>query len=229
MRMSDRPPIPEPVKRELRQETNFGCAICGCPVICYHHIIPWEEKEHHNPEHMIVLCPTHHRPADDGAIPRSKLYDLKENPENSDSVDYLFEFDPTSPVIRLGNCNFGFGADAECTLIELEGEELIRTKYADNRLFFDIKFYSKDGELIAELSNNEWWADSTDLWDVVYKSNSITLRRKKGSIGLKIEHHPDNSIISFRGVFYYGGEKVVVHPSKIKIHPDNDITASNLS
>lgn len=65
--------IPSDVKRELRQESYFGFAYCGIPVIDYHHIIPYSKKEHNNSEDMIAFCPNHHRVADDGAIESSRL------------------------------------------------------------------------------------------------------------------------------------------------------------
>ena len=68
---------PADVKRELRQEVNFGCAICGAPLLEYHHIIPYSEAEHHDPDHMVAVCPNHHRLSDDGAISRSELYTAK--------------------------------------------------------------------------------------------------------------------------------------------------------
>ncbi|MBU5337278.1 hypothetical protein [Intestinibacter bartlettii] len=42
-----RPPIPNPLKRELRQEAHFGCVNCGNPIIEYHHITPWSEVKEH--------------------------------------------------------------------------------------------------------------------------------------------------------------------------------------
>ena len=46
--MSNRPPIPEGVKRKLRQEAYFGCVKCGCPIIEYHHIEPWSVVKKHS-------------------------------------------------------------------------------------------------------------------------------------------------------------------------------------
>lgn len=91
---------PAEVRRILRQEANFGCAYCGTPLIQYHHIIPYSEEEHQNPDHMIALSPTCHSEADAGTIKRVKLYDLKTNPEISDRVDHEFYF---APKIQLSS------------------------------------------------------------------------------------------------------------------------------
>lgn len=53
--------IPVRIKRQLRQESAFGCRICGNPIIEYHHIVPYSECLEHDPSNMLVLCPTCHR------------------------------------------------------------------------------------------------------------------------------------------------------------------------
>lgn len=42
--------IPLPVARLPRQEANFGCARCGCPVITNAHIIPLEKLKLSRPK-----------------------------------------------------------------------------------------------------------------------------------------------------------------------------------
>jgi hypothetical protein len=39
----DRPPIPLPVKRLVRQQCAFGCVLCGLPLYEYDHIVPYHE------------------------------------------------------------------------------------------------------------------------------------------------------------------------------------------
>lgn len=72
--------IPLPVRIRLRQESFFGCAECGNPILDYHHIIPWAEKHHNDPAHMVALCPTHHREI--GKRQRAYAYELKKQPYN---------------------------------------------------------------------------------------------------------------------------------------------------
>jgi hypothetical protein len=60
--------VPEPVKRQLRQEAGFGCCKCGLPVFQYHHIIPREVEDHNRPEDVMVLCPNHHWEVTSGAM-----------------------------------------------------------------------------------------------------------------------------------------------------------------
>ncbi|MFR7391896.1 MAG: HNH endonuclease signature motif containing protein [Anaerostipes hadrus] len=66
--MSNRPPIPEAMKRKVRQEAYFGCVKCGCPgVLRYHHIEPWSKVKKHEAKNLVALCPNCHREATVGA------------------------------------------------------------------------------------------------------------------------------------------------------------------
>lgn len=207
---------PAKVKRELRQEVNFGCAICGAPLIEYHHIIPYSEIEHNDPDHMIALCPTHHQLSDDGAISKSELYDRKEDPELSDVVEYQFYFDPDSPVIPLGSNLVEIAEFGRYTILQIENEPIISVNYVDGRIEFDVNFYNDSDDLIAVITDNEWWADTSEFWDMKYKSRQLTLWNKKYEIGFKSEYHPESSRISLRGRFLYDSEEFIIHPSSIK-------------
>lgn len=207
---------PAKVKRELRQEVNFGCAICGMPLIEYHHIIPYSEIEHHDPDHMIALCPTHHQLSDDSAISKSELYDRKEDPELADVVEYEFYFDPDSPIIPLGSNLVEIAEFGRYTILQIEDEPVISVNYVDGRIEFDVNFYNDSDDLIAVITDNEWWADTNEFWDMKYQSRTLTLWNEKYKIGFKSEYYPENSRISIRGRFLYESEEFIIHPSSIK-------------
>jgi hypothetical protein len=120
--------IPEPVRRELRQEVNFGCAICGCPVLEMHHIIPRSEKEHNDPNHMIALCRNHHAlagPQAEGLTP-DQLYEYKQNPYNSNIVDYDFYFESGMPILEFGGGECLLVDNDEMTLLHINGEDIVK-------------------------------------------------------------------------------------------------------
>jgi len=208
--------VPRPVRRELRQEVNFGCAICGNPLVEFHHIIRWEDEEHYDPDHMIALCPNHHRFANDGAITKDELYDAKEDPSNAEIVDYEFYFDPESPVIPLGSVLVELASEGEYTLIQIHDEPIFKVKYTDGRIEFDVNFYNEEDELISVITDNEWWANTDKFWDIKYQSNRLKLWNEKYEIGFVAEYVPDAGRVSFRGIFLREGEKLIIHPSKIK-------------
>jgi hypothetical protein len=60
--VTERPPIPSQLEREVKMETGYRCAIPACrqnPVEIAH-IIPWEKVQEHTFDNLIALCPTCH-------------------------------------------------------------------------------------------------------------------------------------------------------------------------
>lgn len=214
--------IPADIRRELRQEVNFGCAYCGVPIIQHHHIIPYAEIEEHRPEEMIALCPNCHSEADAGSISRGRLYQLKENPHNSDVVDYMFYFEPNPPLIQMGSATIEFGEQGKVSLLRINGEDVIVARYERDRIHFDIHFFSKDGDLIASITDTDWWAKTAEVWDLKYKKTWFKLWNKDEEVGLKIEFDEETGIIFFKGIFHYKDESVKVTPSKFR-YDEQDI------
>ena len=63
--MSERPPIPEALKRQVLYESCQRCAVCGFGLsIEIAHIIPWRKTQDHSPENLIALCANDHEIAD---------------------------------------------------------------------------------------------------------------------------------------------------------------------
>jgi type I restriction enzyme, R subunit len=63
--MSDRPPIPVPVKRAVLVESCHRCAVCGFGLsIEIAHIIPWRNTQDHSAGNLIALCANCHEMAD---------------------------------------------------------------------------------------------------------------------------------------------------------------------
>jgi hypothetical protein len=70
---------PAEVRRQLRREVGFGCPVprCRSPFLEYHHFDPeWHVENHHRPEGLIPLCPTHHAQA--GAFSVEQLRHMKD-------------------------------------------------------------------------------------------------------------------------------------------------------
>jgi hypothetical protein len=199
----------------LRQEANFGCAICGVPVIDCHHIIPRSEKRHNDPEHMIMLCPNHHRPADDDAIERSRLYEAKQNPYNKNLVDYMFQFEQRKPAIEIGRSIAIFGAPGRITILRVGDQDIFSATYDGDIVRYDVNFLDKNGTLIAQIDGNERWANTKKVWDMKNKSNWFKLWNEDEKVGLKIENDTDEGYIKIKGIFYYDGRKLRITPTTL--------------
>lgn len=226
--MQRRPPAD--VRRQLRREANFGCVVCGTPIIQYHHIVPFSEKQHHNPDEMVVLCPNHHEHAgpDAEALTPDDLYEYKENPHISDIVDYDLYYESSTPVLNIANSRCQLQDLEEMTVLEIQGEPIIEMAYRDGVLQFSVKLYNEENDLIAELDENEWWANTNDVWDLEYRANHFKIWHGRRDIGLKIEYDSSTDQMDVYGGFYYGGIRVTATPSKIELPRENVIQNVNV-
>ena len=48
---------PQRIQEQLRKDTLYGCALCGCPILEYVHITPHPDIQAFLPENMVALCP----------------------------------------------------------------------------------------------------------------------------------------------------------------------------
>ncbi|QDX39851.1 HNH endonuclease [Salarchaeum sp. JOR-1] len=220
--MSD---IPEPVRREVRQEANFGCAICGNPIIEIHHIVPRSEEEHNDPERMIALCRNHHAlagPQAEGITP-DQLYEYKEDPHNSDLVDYDFYFESETPLIEFAGCKCQLRDLDKMSILSVNGDDLVTMSYSEGVLQFSARLYNQEGDLVAELNENEWTAYTEDVWDLTYNGNQFKIWHDKRDIGIEIRYDSDTDRIFMRGNFYKDGALVRATPSKIVFPGNNQV------
>jgi type I restriction enzyme R subunit len=79
--MSDRPAIPEAVKRDLLFECRYRCACCCEPVALEKaHIDPWCETHDNRPENLVVLCANCHTRSHAENWPTAQLRRFKQSP-----------------------------------------------------------------------------------------------------------------------------------------------------
>lgn len=215
--MSNRPPIPEAMKRKVRQEAYFGCVKCGCPIIEYHHIEPWSKVKKHEAKNLVALCPNCHREATVGAYYEERVIEDKKNPINKktglvQNQIMLRKFDDI--VVKLGGAEISktqniltvFGARILYFNIDKNGRALL------NAVFFD-----QNMQLIAVIQDNEWRAFlDKDLWDMRYSPGHlvINLEARKIFLNLKVK----GNTINIRMKCNVFGNKVEVTEEKLQIN-----------
>lgn len=131
--MSERPAIPEELRRSVLVEAGHRCAIQTClhaADIDVHHIVPWAASKEHVFDNLIALCPNCHRRADAAEIDRKslrlyktrlaaafgmlssqiptshdeRLWEAGSITETGDSPNLPFELHVEWPIFRLGGC-----------------------------------------------------------------------------------------------------------------------------
>ncbi len=150
---------PKEVRQALRREVGFGCPVNGCgnPYLEWHHFDPpWHEKEHHNPEGMIALCPVHHRKADAGAYTREQLHIFKAERKQK-SIEIKGQFDwLRNKLLAVVGGNFYYEIPI---LFQIQNSPVIWfNRDEEGYLLLNLKMLTKSGETRLCLEDNFWIA-----------------------------------------------------------------------
>lgn len=183
--MDKRPPTPDPIKRQLRQESYFGCCVCGNSIIQYHHIIPWEIENHFRAEDMMCLCPNHHDEATKGAILEHDQREYKLKPFNikKSHANGKLTINHNLPIIKVGDCLFVGDGD----FISVDNKSLLSLDAEGGCLLISIKLFDKEDNLKAEIVDNEWITGNPKPWDIISSYQYLKVWHKKREIGLEID------------------------------------------
>ena len=181
--MTDRPSIPNEIKRSLRIESGFGCCKCGFPFIEYHHIIPYSEVSEHNPENMMTVCSRCHDIITSGVIPYEEQKILKKNPLNKSKNHVNGEIFLRRNTVTIGNSKFRCNGP----LIVVDGEPIIVTTHdLDGNVLLTLSLYDEDNNLLIKIVENEWIVRPSDTWDLESSPRKIVLRQQSKNISLEI-------------------------------------------
>jgi len=203
-----RPATPLPLKRQLRQESNFSCALCPCPLLRYHHIIPWEECHSFAESDMIALCPTHHARADAGTITRQELFAAKRGPYGRTVVrETDFIIPGTVASVRLGSNTF---IDTP-RLVVVDELDIIAATFEGGRPTLNAVLIDQFNNWIGIIEENEWVFDRRAIWDIEYTPKHLTVRSEPRKVSLEVII--EASTVSIRGEFYYNGVPIVITES----------------
>lgn len=191
--------IPDAVRRQLRQEAFFGCAKCGAPILEYHHIIPWAERQQHIAGDMVALCPTHH--TEFGKKRRQLSYDLKAAPYNSQHGFVNGSLGTEAIIDRL---ILGSNTYIDTPIIVSYYEQPLISYRVEGDVFL-LSAYVPSEDLWPELKivDNELSLNRNDAWDFVFRTNYLKLKRNDGSF-FEVDIRRETAVIS--GSFSLRGE-----------------------
>ena len=192
--------IPLPIQKQLRREANFGCVLCGCPIIIYAHIIPYRSIQAYLPENIIALCPNHYTNFDRGEFSESYLRDAKNNPHNKIQVKDAFFIDSQDIAVNVGKSKF----INTSRILAVNDFDIISIKRENERyILLDINFFDKLNNLIAVVYENSWTAEKTAsaVWEIVYKPHHLVIRNT--SRNLFFESKIENEELFITANMYY--------------------------
>lgn len=154
--------IPAAIRRSVRQRCGFGCVVCGCAIIQYHHFDPpFADARSHKDSGITLLCGQCHDRAGRGIIAERDIIAANASPyciSSGHAKDILFTSNTSLPV------RFGTSRVCAATIIKFDDDVVIglsQPELADGPLQLNATFTDKSGDYLLRVINNEWHVGST--------------------------------------------------------------------
>lgn len=196
--------IPANKRRALRQEACFCCPICGCPILVYHHIIPWADIKEHLNEHMIPLCPTCHSLADNEAYSKSFLYEIKQAGKGSPGWKHSIRFPSDDFYLQVGNIKF----EKPKEILQIDNSPILSIeRSSEDNLILNTLFYDDSRRLLLSVLDNELTINTKYFWDIEYNGKLLTVKKRPRQVMFQIEIHSEH-IWLIKGIYHFGTSKV---------------------
>lgn len=184
--------IPDPIKRIIRQNSGYGCVICGLAIAQYEHVKPeFKDARVHDPSKMTLLCPNCHHKVTVGYTSKDFVLECMENPRPF-VKGYAYDFINLYkgfPELKISGSII-----KNCPIpIQIRNVPIIRFEkdYESNQYLISAVFFDSKGAKSLEIHRNEWYA-STNNWDVELVGTLIIIRERKGKIHLLLSMRQPN-------------------------------------
>ncbi|PZD93015.1 cell division protein [Paenibacillus sambharensis] len=220
-----RPPIPEDIKREVRQRCGYGCVVCGNPLYEYDHIKEWAVVREHVAEDLTLLCDQHHKEVTNKLLPRTRIIEANKEPyniKNKASKPYIFHYSGNNCIMDIGSNITEFNTseeldDIKVSMIMIDGVSLLGFRIEGTNLLIHANVFDRHNQLILQIYDNEL-VYSISPWDIEFKGNKLTIREASRKILYSVRFDTPDRITIESANIYYNGVKLDVTKSGIKIN-----------
>ena len=181
-----RPPLPEAVKRAVRQRCYFGCVVCGLPIFDYDHIVEYAHVQEHVAENITLLCPIHHRAKTNRRFNVAFIAEKNAKPFNATR-----DFSPGYDVGSNRTLDIMVGSNRELTeiqgphssgvVISVNSRSYLSFRQEDGWMSFSAIVTDQKGSIVLRIIDGQMIA-STSVWDLNYVGSRFTMRAKRGSV-----------------------------------------------
>ncbi len=232
MQKESRPKIPEPIKRKVRQDCGFACVICGIPIFDYDHISPWAETQSHDPNNLVLLCPTHHAEKTRGLLPAKQVAEARANPysvRNKQSKPHPLHFSGPQLSIILGGSFITATprkTSFEFVALNIDGRDILGFAFEDEQIYLNATFYDSTGDVVLSINKNQvlHYANS---WDIEFKGPNLVIREQQREILLDLLFDVPSKVSVQRGELYAGKRKVSIDPTQISVDQEYKLSYVN--
>lgn len=216
---------PADVRRTLRQEANFGCAICGCPILENAHIIPYSVSHAFPTKDMVALCPNCHTRADIGGFSEHYLRHIKANPYNKALVKDRFWTEGQQLAINLGSNKF---INTDRILVINDFEIITLGRNENNVITLNANFFDSMNRFVGAVIDNFWYIESSSFWDIEYRPQHLVIRNGRRNILLNLEIKENEVYLT--GKLFYVGHPVIIEKESLWLdEKEVDIQLSNMT
>lgn len=218
-----RPPIPGPVKREVRQRCGFGCVICGVPLYEYHHLIPYSERQEHVSSNITLVCDAHHKEATNSLLTPDQISQANSKPYNVEhgvSTPYGIHFEGLSFDCVIGGNRFSSrlrdDQDASSMIaLSVDDSDLAQFHIdSSGKLFLNASIFDERNLPILIIRENEL-TYRTATWDVEFQARTLIVREAIRKILVEIELIPPRAVVISRARLLCNGVEILVRTSHL--------------
>jgi hypothetical protein len=169
-------------KRTVRQRCGFGCVICGCAIVQYHHFDPpFCDAKIHDASGITLLCGQCHDRAEHGIINVATVSAAIVSPwckQTGHSKDLLFIGDSTIPV------RFGSSRIRASTVLMYDNRVVMgffEPEQVGAPLRLNAFFTDDNGNEVLRVVDNEWQV-GINRYDIRTNKDRLTVRDAPGDI-----------------------------------------------
>ncbi len=223
--------ISEDVKRAVRKNCGFGCAICGLPIWHYDHIEDFSSVQSHEVANLVLLCPNHHQDKTSGRLSAGVVRRAAAAPRNllrvlSTPYPLLLAGDTGRLEVGGNVYEFDFSENNDpFEAIRIRGQTILGLIKEDDSLLLDLVMTDRSGEIVLKVARGEM-AVSTQLWDYRIEGRNILIRSAPRKIELNLTLNT-NGVTVNRGRFVRGSITLFVEPDHHTLLPMNHRMSGN--
>ena len=198
------------ITKKIRKRCGFGCVICGCSIIEYHHFDPpFAEAKFHDANGITLLCGTCHDKAHKGIISHENVINANLNSfcktrGNANDILYLGK---VSLPVKIGSSTI-----QAKTILLYDNYVVFGFNEPESRnspIRLNAIFTDKDKKEILRIDNNEWIV-GRDCFDLTIEKSTLKITNEQNEIIFEMNLAINNSIEINQLDMNYNGFKIKI-------------------
>jgi hypothetical protein len=202
--------IPAPTKRQVRQQSGFGCVACGCAIYQYEHVSPpFADAKQHDPKGIALLCGGCHDRKTKGLLSTESVLRAMADPKCLSQGHSFGPFDlgVDHPEILAGT----YHAIETRIAVQVFGRPILSVEPPEESggpFQLSAVLCDDQGQTVMEIERNEW-RTPVENWDVEVTGRRIICRRAHRDVTLRLRSEPPRLLVVESLSMFYKGFRIV--------------------